>query len=77
LQAILLEGICRAAAATELKRGLARAVYAFIQELDKMTLADAITAPSVADSLLGVAPPVLLPETRAAKTTTAGRKFRA
>jgi len=45
---------CRIFAACNLKRGLARAVDAFMAELDAMTLQDAITAPSVAAGLLGL-----------------------
>jgi Rrf2 family nitric oxide-sensitive transcriptional repressor len=40
--------------ACNLKRGLARAVDAFMMELDRMTLEDAIGAPTIAASLLGV-----------------------
>jgi Rrf2 family nitric oxide-sensitive transcriptional repressor len=47
---------CRIFAACNLKRGLARAVDAFMTELDAMTLQDAITAPTVAAGLLGLAP---------------------
>lgn len=45
---------CHIFAACNLKRGLARAVDAFMAELDAMTLKDAITAPTVAAGLLGV-----------------------
>lgn len=45
---------CHIFAACNLKRGLARAVDAFMAELDAMTLHDAITAPSVAAGLLGL-----------------------
>jgi Rrf2 family nitric oxide-sensitive transcriptional repressor len=37
-----------------LKNGLRRAVDAFLYELDRMTLEDAITSPSVAASLLRI-----------------------
>lgn len=43
--------------ACNLKRGMRRALDAFIHELDKMTLADTITAPSVAASLLHIGSP--------------------
>jgi len=46
---------CAIFQACNLKRGLARAMDAFMMELDRMTLEDAIGAPSVAASLLGVA----------------------
>ncbi|HVY79700.1 MAG TPA: Rrf2 family transcriptional regulator [Steroidobacteraceae bacterium] len=39
-----------------LRNGLKRAVDAFLRELDKMTLADAIISPSVAASLLQIGP---------------------
>lgn len=47
--------------ACNLKRGLARAMDAFMLELDRMTLADAVGAPTVAASLLGVGatPPIV------------------
>jgi len=45
---------CRIFAACNLKRVLARAVDAFMAELDAMTLQDAITVPTVAASLLGM-----------------------
>jgi Rrf2 family transcriptional regulator, nitric oxide-sensitive transcriptional repressor len=45
---------CRIFPACNLKRGLARAVDAFMAELDAMTLQDAITVPTVAASLLGM-----------------------
>ena len=47
---------CRIFAACNLKRGLARAVDAFMAELDAMTLQDAITVPTVAAGLLGLTP---------------------
>lgn len=49
---------CTIFQACNLKRGLARAVDAFMRELDQMTLADAITTPTVAASLLGVGQPM-------------------
>jgi Rrf2 family nitric oxide-sensitive transcriptional repressor len=45
---------CQIFPACNLKRGLARAVDAFMAELDAMTLQDAITVPTVAASLLGM-----------------------
>jgi Rrf2 family nitric oxide-sensitive transcriptional repressor len=38
-----------------LKRALRRAVDAFMEELDKVTFEDAVTAPTVAASMLGLA----------------------
>jgi Rrf2 family transcriptional regulator, nitric oxide-sensitive transcriptional repressor len=43
---------CAVWEACNLKRGFHRALDAFMQELDKMTMADAVTKPSVAASLL-------------------------
>jgi Rrf2 family transcriptional regulator, nitric oxide-sensitive transcriptional repressor len=45
---------CAILPACNLKRGMRRAMDAFIHELDKMTLADTITVPSVARSLLQI-----------------------
>jgi Rrf2 family nitric oxide-sensitive transcriptional repressor len=45
---------CAILPACNLKRGMRRAVDAFIGELDKMTLAQTITVPSVAVSLLHI-----------------------
>ena len=45
---------CAILPACNLKRGMRRAVDAFMRELDKMTLAETITAPSVAVSLLQI-----------------------
>jgi Rrf2 family nitric oxide-sensitive transcriptional repressor len=45
---------CAVFQACNLKRGLRRALDAFMQELDKMTFDDAVSAPSVASSLLGM-----------------------
>jgi len=63
---------CAIYEACNLKRGLRRAMEAFMLELDRMTLADAITAPSVAAPLLGLAlgeaaPRRAIPITPAAK----------
>ncbi|WP_284618680.1 RrF2 family transcriptional regulator [Aquabacterium humicola] len=49
-----VESDCAVFQACNLKRGMRRAVDAFMHELDKMTFADAITVPQVAASLLGV-----------------------
>ncbi|MBV8468388.1 MAG: Rrf2 family transcriptional regulator [Burkholderiaceae bacterium] len=51
-------GDCVIFQACNLKRRLARAVDAFMMELDSMTLDEAISAPSVAASLLGMPAPV-------------------
>ncbi len=65
---------CAIYQACNLKRGLARAMDAFMQELDKMTLQDAISAPTVAADLLGMERPVALPvSTRARAPAKAGR----
>lgn len=48
------EANCAIQPACNLKNGMRRAVDAFLYELDKMTLEDAIIAPSVAASLLHV-----------------------
>lgn len=45
---------CAIFPACNLKRALRRAMDAFMLELDRMTLADAVTAPSVAAPLLGL-----------------------
>lgn len=48
------ESNCAVWQACNLKRGFRRALDAFMMELDKMTLADAVTSTTVASSLLGV-----------------------
>jgi Rrf2 family transcriptional regulator, nitric oxide-sensitive transcriptional repressor len=48
------EADCAVFQACNLKRGLRRAVDAFMAELDKMTFEEAVSAPSVAESLLGM-----------------------
>lgn len=48
------ENICAISQACNLKSGFRRAMEAFMMELDRITLADAISAPSVAASLLGL-----------------------
>jgi Rrf2 family nitric oxide-sensitive transcriptional repressor len=45
---------CAILPACNLKRGMRRAMEAFMHELDKMTLQDSITTPTVAVSLLGI-----------------------
>jgi Rrf2 family transcriptional regulator, nitric oxide-sensitive transcriptional repressor len=57
-QDMALEADCAVFQACNLKRGLRRAVDAFMQELDKMTFEEAVSAPAVAASLLGMAEPV-------------------
>lgn len=49
-----LEADCAVFQACNLKRGLRRAMEAFMLELDKMTFQDAVSAPTVAASLLGM-----------------------
>lgn len=73
---------CRIFAACNLKRVLARAVDAFMAELDAMTLQDAITVPTVAASLLGMSTeerPVRVMRSRppVAKEASAKRSLRA
>jgi Rrf2 family transcriptional regulator, nitric oxide-sensitive transcriptional repressor len=51
---IAVEASCAVFQACNLKRGMRRAVDAFMQELDKMTFEDAVSAPTVAASLLGM-----------------------
>jgi Rrf2 family nitric oxide-sensitive transcriptional repressor len=48
------ENCCTISPACNLTRGLRRALDAFMFELDRMTLRDAVAAPSVAASLLGI-----------------------
>lgn len=66
---------CAIMPACNLKRGMQRAIDAFMFELDKMTLADSITSMTVAAGVLGIdgvtAVPISLPPSR--KGTT-GRK---
>jgi Rrf2 family transcriptional regulator, nitric oxide-sensitive transcriptional repressor len=57
-QDMALEADCAVFQACNLKRGLRRAVDAFMQELDKMTFEEAVSAPAMAASLLGMAEPV-------------------
>ena len=69
-----LEMDCAVFQACNLKRGLRRAVDAFMQELDKMTFEEAVSAPTVAASLLGMdgeAVPVSMPLRRSARRATA------
>jgi Rrf2 family transcriptional regulator, nitric oxide-sensitive transcriptional repressor len=61
---VAIEPDCAVFQACNLKRGMRRAVDAFMQELDKITFAEAVSAHSVAESLLGlgeVAVPIALP----------------
>lgn len=51
------EQACAVFQACNLKRALRRAMDAFMEELDKVTFEDAVTAPTVAASLLGMAGP--------------------
>jgi Rrf2 family transcriptional regulator, nitric oxide-sensitive transcriptional repressor len=51
---VALESGCAVFQACNLKRGLHRAVDAFMHELDKMTFEEAVSAPTVAASLLGL-----------------------
>jgi len=53
-QDVAFEADCAVFQACNLKRGLRRAMDAFMQELDKMTFAEAVSAPTVAESLLGL-----------------------
>jgi Rrf2 family nitric oxide-sensitive transcriptional repressor len=50
-----VEHACAVFQACNLKRGMRRAIDAFMHELDKMTMDDAVTVPSVAASLLHIA----------------------
>jgi Rrf2 family nitric oxide-sensitive transcriptional repressor len=53
-QDVALEADCAVFQACNLKRALRRAIDAFMQELDKMTFEEAVSAPTVAASLLGM-----------------------
>lgn len=53
-QDVALEADCAVYQACNLKRALRRAIDAFMQELDKMTFEEAVSAPTVAASLLGM-----------------------
>lgn len=61
---------CAILATCNLKRGLQRAVEAFMRELDRMTLADAVDSTAAAAQLLGME----LPPARGASPVRAGRK---
>ena len=50
------ESSCAIYKACNLKKGFRRALEAFMRELDAMTLKDAVSAPRLAESLLGFAP---------------------
>jgi Rrf2 family nitric oxide-sensitive transcriptional repressor len=58
---VVVESDCAVYQACNLKRGMRRAVDAFMQELDTITFADAVSAPTVAESLLGLGAGVLVP----------------
>ena len=49
-----METTCAVSQACNLKRGFRRALDAFMMELDKITMADAVTSQTVASSLLGI-----------------------
>jgi Rrf2 family nitric oxide-sensitive transcriptional repressor len=53
-QDVAMESDCAVFQACNLKRALHRAVDAFMQELDKMTFDEAVGAPAVAASMLGM-----------------------
>ncbi|MCV2438673.1 RrF2 family transcriptional regulator [Paucibacter sp. DJ2R-2] len=53
-----------------LKRRMSRAIDAFMAELDSMTLAESIAAPTVAASLLGIAPQPITITPRKRKAAT-------
>lgn len=66
--------ICAIQPACNLQRVLRRAMAAFMRELDGLTLAEAITAPSAAASLLGLATevPVTMPRKGSGRVKTPG-----
>ena len=66
---------CAIMPACNLKRGMQRAIDAFMYELDKMTLADSITSLSVAAGVLGIedVKPVVVHRPAARKGGTARR----
>lgn len=53
-QDVAFESDCAVFQACNLKRAIRRAVDSFMQELDKVTFEEAVSAPSVAASLLGI-----------------------
>lgn len=67
---------CAIQPSCNLRRRLARAMDAFMAELDSMTLAESIAAPTVAASLLGMTsqPVVMMPRKSARATTPAGKR---
>lgn len=69
---------CAVFQACNLKRGMRRAVDAFMHELDRMTMADAVAAPSVAAALLQLTAPapavVRMPETRSGRGAPPARR---
>jgi Rrf2 family nitric oxide-sensitive transcriptional repressor len=61
--------------ACNLKRGLRRAIDAFMHELDKMTFEEAVSAPTVAQSLLGMeGEPVLVAMPARGSGSKAGKR---
>ena len=79
-QDVAFEADCAVFQACNLKRGLRRAVDAFMQELDKMTFQDAVSAPSVAASLLGMDSepvPVAVPARGSGRKSGSGASARA
>ena len=73
---IAFESGCAVFQACNLKRGMRRAVDAFMHELDKMTFEDAVSAPTVAASLLGLGDepvPVAMPPRGSGRKAAAGK----
>jgi hypothetical protein len=61
-QEVAMESDCAVFQACNLKRALHRAVDAFMEELDKVTFDEAVGAPAVAASMLGMtAIPIAMP----------------
>jgi Rrf2 family nitric oxide-sensitive transcriptional repressor len=71
---VAIEPDCAVFQACNLKRGMSRALDAFMQELDKITFAEAVSAHSVAESLLGLgeAVPIALPARGSGRKAKAG-----
>jgi Rrf2 family transcriptional regulator, nitric oxide-sensitive transcriptional repressor len=75
-QDVAFEAGCAVFQACNLKRGLRRAVDAFMAELDKMTFQEAVSAPTVAASLLGMGGdpvPVAMPARGSGRKTQTAR----
>ena len=70
---VAFEPDCAVFQACNLKRGMSRALDAFMQELDKITFAEAVSAQSVAESLLGLGEAVSI----ALPARGSGRKVKA